>query len=146
MSNPQSIPDEFRIPPTLPKPSKPAARCRSTSTGPRSKAHAAKWASLGILPNRPIETPAGHPEHGHETPQQIAADLQTIAELSRQVAQLAGQVDPMLLIGADLDGSVEYDIDLYLEPWTDIDRAADMLAAWRAGTNQIDITAAQVSA
>lgn len=31
-------------------------------------------------------------------------------------------------------GLIEFDIDLYLEPWPDIDRAADLLAAWRNET------------
>lgn len=38
--------------------------------------------------------------------------------------------------------SPEYDIDLYLEPWpTGMDLAGDMLAAWRAGTTDLDIYA-----
>lgn len=36
--------------------------------------------------------------------------------------------------------SAEYGIDLYLPPWPH-DRAADMLAAWRAQTDGVDIEA-----
>lgn len=41
--------------------------------------------------------------------------------------------------------SVEFDIDLYLEPWPR-DRAADMLTAWRAGTTTVDIENAGIPA
>lgn len=34
--------------------------------------------------------------------------------------------------GHDGRGCIEFDIDTYLEPWPAIDRAADMLTAWRA--------------
>lgn len=43
-------------------------------------------------------------------------------------------------------GLIESDIDIHIEPWTDADRAGDMLAAWRSGTSKVDVFAAAVTA
>jgi hypothetical protein len=60
----------------------------------------------------------------------------TNADLIAAIIEKVGQLDPGdardLVRTVLAGGHVESGIDIYLPPWPDGDRAADMLAAWRS--------------
>lgn len=98
------------------------------------EAHHAKWSDLPLFP----------PGQWVVTQDDIDAwnDLAYLRDLVDTIIREVDtpeQVHDILTGGEREDygvvrGLIEFDIDLYLEPWPDIDRAADMLQAWRAST------------
>lgn len=87
-----------------------------------------KWADLPTIQCHPT---LSDEDREFESDLAYMRDLVTELHVHGSVEHLARVLDAPM---------AEWDVDLYLEPWpTGMDLAADILAAWRNGTTELDI-------